>query len=95
MAKTFERPSHPPQRVPIAPEPSAACASDGMEDAQKLARRFLPDCVALWSAIAFGDCEASLWVKLQAARLLAQTAGAIPEPTPDMPQPRGDGSIHA
>ena len=96
MTKLGERPSPPPQHVPAAPPPTAADASEGMEQAQTMARRYLPDSVLLWAAIAFGDSEtASLWTRLQAARLIAQLAGAIPEAVPEAPQPRGDGGAHA
>jgi hypothetical protein len=96
MTKLAEHPGHLQQHVPVAPKPSAASASEGMECAQKLARRYLPNGVNLWAAIAFGSSsEASLWTRLQAARLLAQIAGAIPETVPEIPQPRGDSDVHA
>ena len=95
MTKSDEHPGHPQQHVLAAPKPSAGSAPEGMERAQKLARRYLPDDVLLWAAIAFGESEASLWTRLQAARLLAQIAGAIPETVPETPQPRGDGGAHA
>ena len=95
MTKSGERPSPPPQHVPAAPEPSSASASEGVERARETARKFLVDAVLLWAAIAFGDSETvSLWTRLQAARLIAQLAGAIPEAVPEAPEPRGDGSAH-
>jgi hypothetical protein len=66
-----------------------------MEQARDMARRYLPDDVRLWAAIAFGDSDATLWTRLQAGRLLAQLAGAIPETVPEVPQPRRDGGAHA
>jgi hypothetical protein len=64
-----------------------------MEWGQALARRFLPENVGLAAAIAFGDSAASMWTRLQAARLIAQLAG-ISEPVPEAPQPGGDGGAH-
>jgi hypothetical protein len=96
MPKLPEHPASPQQRVPVAPKPSAASGSEGMECAQKLARRFLPDAVILWSALAFApSSEASPWVRVQCARLIAEVAGAIAQPVPEAPQPRGDGDAHA
>jgi hypothetical protein len=85
-----ERPTRP-QHVPSAPPPSSASASEGMERAREMARRYLPNDVLLWAGVAFApDSEASLWVKVQCARLLAEVAGAIPQAVPAAPQPRDD-----
>jgi hypothetical protein len=52
MTKTpFERPNHP-QRLPEAPSPSSTSASEGMERARALARRYLPDAARLLAGIA-------------------------------------------
>jgi hypothetical protein len=66
-----------------------------MEWGQELARRYLPSDVRLAAAIAFGDSNATTWTRLQAARLIAQIAGAIPETIPEAPQPGGNGGAHA
>ena len=93
MAKLPERPSPAPQPVPAAPKPSAASAAEGREQAQTMARCYLPDCVTLWAAIAFGNAETvTLWTRHHAARAIAQVAGVFPEPVPEAPQPGGDGS---
>ena len=65
MAKTlFERANHP-QRLPEAPAPSSTSASDGMESARALARRYLPDAVRLFAGIAFApDSEAALHTRI-------------------------------
>jgi hypothetical protein len=88
MAKyPSERPARA-QRVPSAPPPSSASASEGMELARETARRYLLNIVLLWAAVAFApDSEASLWVKVQCARLLAEMAGAIPQAVPEAPSP--------
>ena len=57
-----------------------------------MARRYLPNGVLLWAGVAFApDSEASPWVKVQCARLIAEVAGAMPQAVPDATQPRGDG----
>jgi hypothetical protein len=90
-----KRPNHE-QRVPLAPDPLSASPREGMERAREMARRYLPNDVLLWAGVAFGsDSEASLWVRVQCGRLLAEVAGAIPQPVPAAPQPHdedGDGS---
>jgi hypothetical protein len=68
-----------------------------MERARELARRYLPNDVLLWAGVAFApDSEASLWVRVQCSRLLAEVAGAIPQAVPEAPRPldedRGGGS---
>ena len=96
QTKLAEHPSHSHQHVPVAPKPSAASASEGMECAQKLARRYLPNGVILWAAIGYApDSEASPWVKVQCARLIAEVAGAIAQPVPQAPQPPGNGDARA
>ena len=85
----------PPDRYCGAPEPPSDTAAEGMAWAKQLAQRYLPNDVRLCAIIAFGENNASLWTRLQAARLIAQIAGAIPETIPDAAQPDGDGSAHA
>jgi len=75
-----------------APEPPTDSEEEGMEWGRALARRYLPSDVKLAAAIAFGDSNATAWTRLQAARLIAQIAGAIPEAMPDASQPGGDGA---
>ena len=88
-----KRPSNPREPVPAAPSPSAASAPEGMERARGLARRYLPNGVLLWAGVAFApDSEASLWVKVQCVRLLAEVAGAIPQAVPEAPRPHEGGS---
>jgi hypothetical protein len=65
MTKTFERSSYPPP--PEAPEPAVNSAADGLSIAREQARKYLLNAVFLWAAIAFGNGEASLWTRLQAA----------------------------
>jgi len=84
-----------PQRYFAAPEPPTTSASEGMEWGQELARRYLPEDVRLAAAIAFGDSNATAWTRLQAGRLIAQIAGAIPETIPEASQPGGDGGARA
>ena len=79
-----------PQRYFAAPEPPTTSEREGMEWGQGLARRYLPEDVRLAAAIAFGDSNASAWTRLQAARLIAQIARAIPETLPEASQP-GEG----
>jgi hypothetical protein len=66
-----------------------------MEWGQALARRYLPEDVRLAAAIAFGDSNATAWTRLQAARLIAQIAGAIPETIPEASQVGSDGGARA
>jgi hypothetical protein len=61
MAKTFERPSYPPPRVPDVLEPASASAAEALEQAREMARRYLLNTVLLWAAVAFGNSEASPW----------------------------------
>jgi hypothetical protein len=92
MTKSGEHVSRPPQRVPSPPPAASTSAADGLERARELARRYLPNGVLLWAGVAFApDSEASPWVKVQCARLIAEVAGAIPQAVPEAPQPRGDG----
>ena len=87
--------SEPPSRHFTIPDPPTASASEGVQWAQDLARRYLCDDVRLAAGIAFGDGPASSWTRLQAARLIAQIAGAIPETIPEASQVGGDGGAHA
>jgi hypothetical protein len=91
MAKhPSERPARA-HRVPSAPPPASASAPEGMELARETARKYLLNTVVLWAAVAFApDSEASLWTRVQCARLLAEVAGAIPQVVPEVPQPRDD-----
>ena len=84
-----------PGRYFSAPEPSTASEREGMQWGQELARRYLPEDVRLAAAIAFGDSNATMWTRLQAARLIAQIAGAIPETIPGEATQAGDGGAHA
>jgi hypothetical protein len=91
MPKTPVERSSRPQRVPSAPPPSSASASEGMEFARETARRYLLNTVLLWAAVAFApDSEASLWTRVQCARLLAEVAGAIPQTVPEAPRPHDE-----
>jgi hypothetical protein len=64
-----------------------------MTQARETARRFLQNAVLLWAGVAFApESEASPWVKVQCARLLAEVAGAIPQAVPAAPQPRDEGA---
>jgi hypothetical protein len=64
-----------------------------MVRAQELARQYMPNSVLLWAGVAFGrDSQASLWTRIQCARMLAQTAGVFPEVTPTAPQPHEGSS---
>jgi hypothetical protein len=86
MAKYSSEYPTRPQRVPSVPEPTTADASSGVQEARETARRYLPNGVRLWAAVAFGqDSEASLWTRVQCARLLAQMAGALPQAVPEAP----------
>ena len=96
MTTLSKHPSHPQQRVPVASKPSAASASEGMNQSQTKARRYMADGVDLWAAVAFApDSEASLWTRVQCARLIAEVAGAIPHTVPEAPEPQGDGRDQA
>lgn len=91
MAKYPLERSSPPQRVPVAPPPLSDLQQDG--SARQEARRYLLNAVRLWAGIAFAqppESEASLWTRMQCARLLAQVAGAIPQEVPEAPQPRDE-----
>ena len=91
MAKHSSEYPTRPQRVPSAPEPTTADASAGVQEARETARRYLPNGVRLWAAVAFAqDSEASLWTRVQCARLLAQVAGAIPQAVPEAPGPHDE-----
>lgn len=87
----FLKPVPRPVVVPAAPEPAAKTPAEGLQDGRALARRFLPDAVATWAAVAFSpSSEASLWVRVQCARLLAEVAGAIAR-GPEVPRPVDGG----
>jgi hypothetical protein len=85
----------PPGRYFAAPDPPTASEREAIEWGQELARRYLPEDVRLAAAIAFGDSNATAWTRLQAARLIARIAGAIPETLPESSQPGGPGGAHA
>jgi hypothetical protein len=93
MAKTqFERSTNHPQRVPLAPDPSAGCARDGMESTRAVARCYLPDAMRLFAGIAFApDSEAALHTKYLAAKEIVAIAGVIPQATPAPPPHQGAG----
>jgi hypothetical protein len=79
------------EHMPTTPPPSSVSPTDGMEEARALGRRYLPDLVRSWAAIALGeDSEASLHTKFLAGNAIASIAGAIPQPTPT--PPNGGGS---
>jgi hypothetical protein len=82
MAKApFER-SNYPQRLPAAPAPSSTSASEGMERARALARRYLPDAAHLLAGIAFApDSEAALHTRMLCAKEIVAIAGVIPPAT--------------
>ena len=92
MAKPpFERSNHP-QRVPSAPAPSSTSASEGMERARALARRYLPDAARLLAGIAFApDSEAALHTRMLCAKEIVAIAGVIPQATPAAPPYEGAG----
>ena len=74
-----------PVRAP--PPPSAAHASDGMEVAREMARRYMPDAVQFLAGLAFApDSEAPLHTKMMATKELVSIAG-VPQPTPATPAP--------
>jgi hypothetical protein len=82
-----------PREPADAPTPSGTNPAEGMIRAQELARQFMPNNVLLWAGVAFSpDSSASLWTKVQCARMLALVAGAFPEATPAAPQPHDGGS---
>jgi len=87
----FERSNHP-QRLPIAPAPSSTSASEGMERARAVARRYLPDAARLLAGIAFApDSEAALHTRMLCAKEIVAIAGVIPQPTPAPPPHEGAG----
>jgi hypothetical protein len=92
MAKSpFERSNHP-QRVPSAPAPSSTSASEGMERARALARRYLPDAARLLAGNAFApDSEAALHTRMLCAKEIVAIAGVIPQATPAAPPYEGAG----
>ena len=51
MAKTPFEPLQHPQRLPSSASASSTCASDGMERARALARRYLPDAARLLAGL--------------------------------------------
>jgi hypothetical protein len=50
-----QRPPDHPQRLPLAPVPASASATEGVATARQAARKYLPNAVALWAAVAFAD----------------------------------------
>jgi hypothetical protein len=91
--KTPNSTPEPRDPLPAAPPPSGTNPSEGMILAQAMARQFMPNSVQLWAAVAFSEnSPASIWTKVQCARMLALTAGAFPEATPMAPQPLDGGS---
>jgi hypothetical protein len=81
-----------PERVPVAPQPSAKSAPEGMENTRTLARRYLPDAVRLLAGIAFApDSEAALHTRMLCAKEIVAIAGVIPQATPAPPPYEGAG----
>ena len=81
-----------------APQPPVNTADEGAIWGKQLALRFLPQTVMVAAGVAFGRHGASPYVRLQAARLLANIAGiGQPEPMsedelqPQPPQSDGGG----
>lgn len=78
--------------LPPAPEPTSSTAADGMAEAQRRARQYLPDVVDVLAAIALsGDSECGLHTRLLAAKELHAVAFGMPQAVPVMPR-LGDGS---
>ena len=78
-----------------APGPPVDSAAEGVKWSRGLAQQYLPQSVTLCAAVAFGRHDASMWVRLQAVRLLTTIAGigspeAIPEG--DLQQGSSDGT---
>ena len=75
-----------------APEPPAVTAEEGAAWGKELALRYLPQTTTIAAGVAFGRHGASPYVRLQAARLLANIAGiGQPEPMSEddlQPQPQ-------
>ena len=90
MTRTpFERSNHP-QRLPAAPAPSSTSASEGMERARALARRYLPEAARLLAGIAFAsDSEAALHTRMLCAKEIVAIASVIPQATPAPPPYQG------
>ena len=85
-----ERPTRP-QRVPMAPAPASASASECLERARALARRYLPDLVLLHAGIALApDSEAALHTRMLCAKEIRELTGGIPQMAPPAPQPRDE-----
>jgi hypothetical protein len=72
--------------VPEAPEPDVDDATVGTETAQSKAARFLPSCVELFAAVAFGKgSKAKLHTRVNAATQLVKIAGGLAQEVPDAP----------
>jgi hypothetical protein len=67
------------------PPPSASRGQDGIEIARERARRYLPDLVDLFAAIALAPGDASPHTRFCAGREVAGIAGALPSPIPQLP----------
>lgn len=81
-----KEPTNHREPVPAAPAPAAATAIDGMAVGREEARRYMPNNVRLWAAVAFSpDAEVSLWTRVQASRLIAEAAGEIQPRMPTLP----------
>jgi hypothetical protein len=76
----------PRESLPRTPQPSAANAQDGMENAREKARRYLPDWVDTCAAIALSpDSDCGLHTRYLCGHELSSIAGAIPQPLPSLP----------
>lgn len=77
--------------LPQAPPPSAGTAADGMAEAQRRARQYLPDIVHVLAAIALsGDSECGLHTRMLACKELHALAFGMPQAMPEPPPP-GNG----
>jgi hypothetical protein len=73
--------------ISAPPPPSASHGQDGIETARERARRYLPDLVDLFAAIALAPDDASPHTRFCAGREVAGIAGALPSPIPTLPAP--------
>jgi hypothetical protein len=74
------------------PPPSASHGQDGIETARERARRYLPDLVDLFAAIALAPGDASPHTRFCAGREVAGIAGALPSPIPTLQEPAPERS---
>jgi hypothetical protein len=77
--------SLPPGKIISAPPPpSASDGQDGIAIARERAKRYLPDLVDLFAAIALAPGDASPHTRFWAGREVAALAGALPTPIPTL-----------